>query len=53
MSHRPGQIQHQLNIDIPLKERQQHRAELSVQQGTLWALLQKNARSADKEVGHA
>lgn len=53
LGNRPGQIQKIIDINIPLKERKNHRLELDEKQKELWDMMRDEALNADKEILHA
>jgi len=56
LSRRPGRIREIVEIveiDMPLADRQDKRAQLASQEQTLWALLREEARAAERELGDA
>jgi len=50
LSRRPGRIRAVVQIDVPLAERKDRVAELTVQQQRLWELLREEAQAADMEL---
>jgi NitT/TauT family transport system ATP-binding protein len=53
LSRRPGRIREIVEIDMPLADRQDKRAQLASQEQTLWALLREEARAAERELSDA
>ncbi len=50
LSRRPGRIIEVVAIDIPLKERPDHAAELDRLQRQVWEIMREEAREADREL---
>jgi len=53
LSRRPGRIREIVEIDMPLADRQEKRAQLASQEQTLWELLREEARAAERELSDA
>ena len=53
LSRRPGNIREIVEIDVPLSERQENRADLETHQKRLWDLMRDEARAADRELADA
>ncbi|MDH3233510.1 MAG: ABC transporter ATP-binding protein [Alphaproteobacteria bacterium] len=53
LSRRPGRIREIVEIDVPLSERQENRADLEVHQKRLWDVMRDEARAADRELADA